>query len=214
MNKDQLKKYISEAIDAMSTFDLEALLPTQEAPDLYSMAKELIAMRGEMKKLSNSSLKLNHHVQSMVENATEQEKVQAEKLADLQASIPSPESKMLKTLLNQLIDQDDLQSRTAENLNTLPELKLFGIQQFKTQFAAWQKGYEMTNERWQTFMKSVGLKKTGAVGQVFDPIYHEAIAVARQADIDNNIIVETEVMGYIYQQQIIRIAKVVVNKVA
>ena len=58
MTKDELKRYLNEAVEALTTDDLEMLFPQNNQPDLYTLAQELIGLRGEIKKLAQSSLKL------------------------------------------------------------------------------------------------------------------------------------------------------------
>jgi molecular chaperone GrpE (heat shock protein) len=57
------------------------------------------------------------------------------------------------------------------------------------------------------------LYATGKVGDVFDPKFHEAIAIKANNNQPNNVILETELLGYVAGEKIIRQAKVVVNKI-
>lgn len=206
MDKEQIKAYLAEAVDAMNEQDLEYLFPDSSRPDLYTIAAELVSIKGEMKKLSATSLMLNNQVKNIVENLKPvEETAQNEAAGDRQ-------NEDMRQLLDQLIEQHDLMKRTEENFTELPAIEYFTLGKFKRSFAAWQKGYEITMEKWNQLIKRTGLLKTGYKGQPFDPAYHEAIAVTHHPDMGNNVIVDTEVEGYIYKQKLIRQAKVVVNK--
>lgn len=205
MNKEQIKRYLEEAIDAMDEEAIESIFSDRNEPDLYTIATELVSIKGEMKKLSNSTLTLNNNIKSIAENidndAATKKNVNDESL-----------NQEIMLLLNQIIDQDDLMSRTAENFRELPKLDFFSLSRFKRNFEVWQKGFEITMEKWDQLVKTTGLYKTGKKGQKFDPSFHEAIAVTTDAATLNNVIVEIEVEGYIYKQHPIRQAKVIVNK--
>lgn len=212
MNKDDLKKYIIEAIDAMDGQDIEKLFPRQQQPDLYTIASELIGLKGEVKKLAGVSLKLNNEVKNVIEAVeTHQQSNMEQEPDDIEAD--KLNETQFKILLNQLIDHDDLIKRTQENLDTIPAISHFNLGNFKIQYASWLEGYKITLAKWQQFMKNTGLVKTGVVGEKFNPQYHEAIGVKQLSNMTNNTILETEVTGYIFQQVLVRPAKVVVNKV-
>ncbi len=203
MTKQELKTYINEAIDALDTEDLEEIFPNNNQPSLYALAHELLGMRGEVRKLSKASLKLGNGVQLLTDSMAEKIEV---------GNVLKDAEERLYKLLNELIKQDETLSRTDEHLQTMPEVGLWNVNKFKGQFNSWKTGYNITIEQWKHFIKSLGLVKTGVEGELFDPTYHEAVAVKNLSHIENNVIVESEVIGYIYKQNLIRRAKVVVNK--
>ena len=204
MNKDELKRYLNEAVEALTPGDLEQLFPQNNQPDLYTLAQELIGLRGEIKKLAQSSLKINNSVQTFITKQND--------LAPVEEKKQSSEEELLKQLLNLLLDQDDHLKRTAAQLSNAPEIKFLKLKEAKHFYANWKQGYEISMSHWDNFIKSLGLYKTGMEGQQFDPQYHEAIAVKHIPEKENNLILETEILGYIYKQKLIRQAKVVVNK--
>lgn len=211
MNKEDLQQYLQQAIDALDDNDVERLFPKNGQPDLYSVVQEIVGMRGEMRKLAQSSLKLQQEVQVLLQNQKESAAQDAKKQAE--PVLNANEDAAFKALLSQLIEQDDLMHRTSDHFKELPVVGFFNINQFKQQFAAWQKGYSISQQRWNNLMKSSGLYATGKVGDVFDPQFHEAIAVKSNANQPNNVILETELLGYVSGEKIIRQAKVVVNKI-
>ncbi len=216
MTKEQLKIYITEAIDAMDHAELEQLFPQRNQPDLYTLAQEFTGLKGSIKKLAQSSLKVHHEVQNVIsENSGRWEKMAVffeKEQAEQERKTSKEIDEDLKTILFQLIDQDDIISNTHNNYKELLELRLLNINEYKKQLAAWQKGFDIMEERWSQFIKNSGLYKTGKVGQTFDPQFHEAVLVEHHPDKPNNIILETEVLGFLFRNRIVRQAKVVVNK--
>lgn len=200
MTKEQLKAYINEAIEALDQEDLAEMFPASQQPSMYALAHELIGLRGEVRKLSSASLKLGTGVQTLSDRV----------VVELSQSLDDKET--VRVLLDRIIEQDELIIRTAESYAELPELGYFNLNDFKAKLSAWKKGYNITQERWTKFIKSLGLVKTGLAGEAFDPLYHEAVAIKDMAGIADGIIVETEITGFIYKKQLVRRAKVVVNK--
>ncbi|MCP3931700.1 MAG: nucleotide exchange factor GrpE [Bacteroidetes bacterium] len=210
MTKDELKSYINEAVDALEQRELEWLFPPANQPDLFTVISEMIGLRGDVKKLAQATLKANNSLQTVVG-----ELKQAEEDAAIE-SANTPTKKLQKeqlAILNNLIDQDDIIQRTADHFGQIPDLTWRNINQFKQQFSGWKSGYLIASSQWEHFIKNTGLHKTGLPGEVFNPLYHEAIETRKDTSKQENIILETEVTGYLCRQELVRTAKVIVNKI-
>jgi hypothetical protein len=210
MTKQEFKDYILEAVEAMDGTELEYLFPATEQPDLFTIVSELVGMRGEVKKLAGTSLRINHDLQAFLEKQgiIAEEEDNAEALAAENRELQEE----LKMLLLQLLEQDDFIGKTSRHLEELPEPKVFSLSTYRTRLASWQKGFDITVAKWQAFVKSLGLYKTGLPGEPFNPQYHEAVEVKYDPAQPDNAVLETEVAGFLYKQQVMRLAKVVVNK--
>ena len=215
MNKEDFLKYITQAIEAMDGSDIEALFPDNRQPDLNTFAEELIGLRGEVKKVVQSTLRTNNDVQSMIEqqkNIALDTKETIESFQNDFMAHTSEEPDEYRELLLQIMEQDDMMQRTNEHFKTLSEPTFFNLSTYRQQMASWKKGYEMGTQKWSNLVKSTGLYATGKVGEAFNPFYHEAIATKSDTTKAENIILEIEVLGFIRKQKVIRRAKVVVNK--
>ena len=217
MNKEDFVKYINQAVEALNEDDINALFPDNAQPDLNTIVQELIGLRGEVRKLAQSSLKMNNDVQTVIEQQKNILLETKEHLTTVQQpiieKISSEDSDEYKELLQQIIEQDDIMTRTVEHFKTLPEVGFFTLNDYRQKFASWQKGYEISAQKWQKLVKSSGVYATGKVGETFNPLYHEAIAIKSETGKNNNAILETETLGYLRGQKIVRRAKVVVNKI-
>ncbi|MFP3909352.1 MAG: nucleotide exchange factor GrpE [Archaeoglobaceae archaeon] len=71
-------------------------------------------------------------------------------------------------------------------------------------------GVEMVLDQFKSILKEEGVSELEAVGQKFDPKYHEAIAF-KEAD-ENNIILEENQKGYCMGDTIIRPSIVIVGR--
>jgi molecular chaperone GrpE (heat shock protein) len=220
MTKLDFLKYIQQAVDGLEQDDLDALMPDTAQPDLYTIVQELVGLRGEVRKLAQAALKTNNDVQTML---VQQKNMLAEATANLASAPVTPVATPMQVqdyaevpeyqdLLKQIMEQDDWMQRTLSHLETLPELTFWSLNAYRQKMASWRKGYEMTHQKWQQFVKSSGIYATGKVGEVFDPAFHEAIAVKTVADKAHGVILETELVGYLRGEKVVRRAKVVVNK--
>lgn len=62
------------------------------------------------------------------------------------------------------------------------------------------------------FLEEEGIKEMETLGKEFDPFYHEAIEVGEDDSIDSGKIIEEYEKGYLYNDEVIRPAKVKVIK--
>lgn len=217
MTKEELKAYISEAVDALDPGDLELLFPPTNQPDLYSVVEELTGLKGAFNKLSGSTLKLNHEIHSLVERVGSQQEQQEQFMLALKEEENPIEKEVLdadlKELLISLLEMDEVIQLAASSYQELPAPTWLTLNKFKVKLAAWQKGFDITLNRWEKLLQSKSLYKTGLEGEVFNPELHEAVAVKHQNNLANNIILETEQVGFLYKGEVLKLAKVVVNKV-
>lgn len=216
MTKEELKKYISEAVNALDPVDLELLFPPNDQPDLYTIVEELTGLKGAFNKLSGSTLKLNHEIHNLVEQVDIQQEQQENFLLSLkeeETEEKPPLDAELKSVLLKLLEMDEMIQLAAISYKELPQPGWFNKNDFKASLTSWKKGFDITLDRWKKLLQSSSLYKTGLVGEIFDPEIHEAIAVKHKNNLPDNTILETEQAGFLYKGEVIKLAKVVVNKV-
>lgn len=217
MTKEAFIAYLTEAVEAMDEQNIEALFPQQNQPDLYTLLEAITGLRGEVKKIAQTSLRLQNEVQHLVEKQQIQAEKQEQK-KEVKTPVQSPASsnqkdtKDLKYILRELIKLEAVIQKTSDGLDGLPEVSVFSLGDYKTRFAAWESGYKLFEKQWKALIKSTGMYQTGLVGTQFDPTLHEAVATAYNAEKTENTILETEQIGWIYKQKSVQQAKVVVNK--
>lgn len=74
------------------------------------------------------------------------------------------------------------------------------------------KGVEMVEEKINSALSELGVKKISSIGEKYNPHFHNVIAVLKNEDKENDIILDEYQAGYIYNDKVIRYAKVIVNK--
>lgn len=74
-----------------------------------------------------------------------------------------------------------------------------------------KKGIQMVFRQMQSVLEGEGLQALEAIGQTFDPNFHEAVMQVEQADAASGIVVEELRKGYLLQDKVIRPAMVKVS---
>lgn len=201
MNKEELKQYLSVAIDALSEEELASFSLKFSEPDLLSIGNEISSLNGEVKKMNTVSLKLSNQIHTLFEQNTQK--------IDDNVNLDDK----IKQLLLKIIEQDELINRTKQHFDKLPEMKYFFNFKFKKYFYAWKEGFFIQNEKWTQFLRSIDLKKTGKVGELFNPNFHEAVETISDTNQKDNHITDSEEVGYLYKNILLKRAKVTVNKI-
>lgn len=73
-------------------------------------------------------------------------------------------------------------------------------------------GIDMIESKLRDTLQTLGVTKMDAIGQKYDPHYHNVIAVMQNEKQDNDIILDEYQAGYMYNGKVLRYAKVIVNK--
>ena len=200
MNKEELKQYLSVAIDALSEEELASFSLKFNEPDLLSIGNQVSSLTGEVKKMNTVSLKLSNEINTLFEK----NKQETEENVTLDENT--------KQLLLKLIEQDELINRTKYHFEEIPEMNNFFNFDFKKHFYAWREGFSIQNEKWTQFIRSADLKRTGIVGEIFNPNFHEAIETMNDVNKKEGQITENDEIGYLYKGILLKRAKVTVNK--
>ena len=70
----------------------------------------------------------------------------------------------------------------------------------------------MIEENILNALNNIGVEKIDSIGKKFDPHLHNVIAVMKDENQENDIILDEFQAGYKFNDKIIRYAKVIVNK--
>ena len=211
MNKEEFKNYLNSAIESLTEEELQQFSVKFKEPDLETVARELLALKGEVKKMNTVSLKLFNEINIVVENS-KKEKIELESSYNEEEGNAEDINKELRSVLERIIEQDELIRRTNYYFAQLPALQSLFTFKFSKQYAAWKEGYSIQNEKWEQFILNIGIIRTGIEGDMFNPEYHEAIEKTTNYYYKNGQITDTTNTGYLYKNILIKRAKVTVNK--
>jgi molecular chaperone GrpE len=75
---------------------------------------------------------------------------------------------------------------------------------------AFRTGVELIHRDFLAALERLGVRPFAAVGQPFDPARHEAVGRVERADVEDQTVVAEALRGYLFQERVLRPARVVV----
>lgn len=111
----------------------------------------------------------------------------------------------LSNLALQILPVFDNLNRAVNSVSELPDEKTKEFQQFFN-------GIALVNKQLTEVLVEMGIKPINAVGEVFDPHFHEAVATEETEKFPLNTVVDELLRGYMLGEKVIRPAMVKVSK--
>ncbi len=172
--------------EEMAGAEQEASGASLETGTDVDVAAELEKARGQVKDLEDKFLRL----------AAEMDNFKKRMQREREASLKYAEENLLRELLPSL---DNLERAIEQGRNSEAGSALLA-------------GVEMTGKGLLATLEKFGLQHIGAVGQPFDPNFHEALAMEATDTMAENHILQEYMKGYMFKDRLLRAAKVVVSK--
>ncbi|MHA2203715.1 MAG: nucleotide exchange factor GrpE [Candidatus Hodarchaeales archaeon] len=73
-------------------------------------------------------------------------------------------------------------------------------------------GFQAVHKQFKTILKNEGIKRISAIGEKFDPNFHEVVFVKPDSETEDDIILEEVQIGYLLNSIVLRPTKVVIAK--
>ena len=142
-----------------------------------------------------------------------------QKLENLQAEYDALNDKYMRILA----EYDNFRKRTQKDIDArvsytktdmlskiLPVIDNFERAAFNAEadFDGYKKGIEMTVNQFLEILGSMGVESFGAVGETFDPNFHNGVMHIEDDSFDENVIVDVFMKGYKIGDKVIRPATV------
>lgn len=163
---------------------------------IEEMAKELEQLQEKCKALEEEKQKLFEQLQRLGADYANYQKRTARQIAD---AVAQEKRKVLRAWLSSLDNLEHaLASITSElGPEALPKLL---------------EGMQLVYDHMLTTLKGQGVQKMDPLGKPFTPELHEALMKRAQEDQEDNVVLEVHQSGYMLGDDVLRPAKVVVNK--
>lgn len=153
------------------------------------------------------------------ENAQTPVDESAQKLENLQAEYDSLNDKYMRILAEydnfRKRSQKDIEARVSYTKTDMLSKILPVIDNFEraafnadADFDGYKKGIEMTVNQFIEILSSMGVESFGAVGESFDPNFHNGVMHIEDDSFDENVIVDVFMKGYKIGDKVIRPATV------
>jgi len=155
--------------------------------------EELETLLAELDDLRNQKDELYSKLQRVSADYANFQKRAPKQIAD---TISYEKEKIIKTLLPAL---DNLE-HTLQNANSSENVEVL------------VKGVQIIYDHILDILKSHGVEQTKALGEKFDPTFHEAMMQKAEPEREDEIVLEEYQKGYKLNGRVIRPTKVIVNK--
>ena len=184
-------------------------------PDLHTLLSELTSLKTEVKTESRHYKSTLDTLSSALTTVQEDSKTLS---TQLEASTKQLEQQQLETtrtmLLNMIDIYDRLTTGNAVLQNYRPMTSLFKKSREKdVRFIKhFKQGQEMTIKRFDQLFQQYQVRKIDCIGKMFDPMTMNAVETGQDAKLKHGIVLEELHKGFYFQDQVLRLAEVKVNK--
>jgi molecular chaperone GrpE len=214
MSEQQKNQLLAEFQSYLAQVDIAEMV-NNEPPDLNTLLKEMAALSAEVKTQSR-------HYKTTVDTLSESlttlqadNKALIAELAKYETLLQQQRIDGLRTLLLDMIDiYDRLTAGSTVLQKYHPVASLFG--QSKKQdvefIASFKEGQSMTLNRFEQLLQRYQVHPTECVGKLLNPHTMTAVEVTHDAKLENGIVIEELRKGFLYEDQVLRLAEVKVNK--
>ncbi|OQK18090.1 molecular chaperone GrpE [Methyloprofundus sedimenti] len=189
---------------------------SQEQPDLHTLLGELTGLKTEVKAESRQFKNTLDTLSSALETVQNDNKVLSAELAASTDRLVRQQAEMMRSML---LDMVDLYDRLSTGLDVLqnyrPVNALFKHSRQKDVrfIERFKQGQEMTLKRFEQLLQGYQVRTVNCKGQTLDPLTMKAIATEENSKFANGIVLEELRKGFLYQDQVLRLAEVKVNKI-
>ncbi len=160
-----------------------------------------------------SALSELDNLRNQVENLTKESAMYKDKWLRAEAEMDNYKKRVHKEKLDQL--KYGYETLIRELLPVIDNLeRAIEYSKKHLQKDSLYEGVELTLKLLKKVVEGFGVNTISTVGQLFDPNFHEGIGVEEGQDYADNVIVKEVEKGYLYNDRLIRPAKVIVGKKA
>ena len=190
-------------------------LAHHEQPDLNTLLGELAGLKTEVKAESRQFKNTLDSLTSALETVQDDNKALSTELAAYSERQAQQQAEMMRSMLLEMVDIYDRLSTGVDVLqNYRPVNALFKHSRQKDVrfIERFKEGQLMTIRRFEQLLQSHQVRTIECVGKLLDPMTMSAVETGEDTKLNNGIVLEELRKGFLYQDQVLRLAEVKVNK--
>jgi len=205
--KREIENDFSHWINGLTAVPQTDLL--DDAPDIYSFYEELSLLSNEMRKgnrkSSESFSRFDINITEFVKLVTEL-RGEVKQLASNQTVVGASD---YRKLLVTLVEIAERLNRMERAVDTPPDVGFFsGTSKWKQTFGNIKKGFTIIVSHVESLLAKEGVERIKTTGNIFDPTKMVAVAAEKRNDITPNTVIEEISPGYIYDENVLKLAEV------
>jgi len=205
---EDFQKYLAES-------QADALV-TQEQPDLHSLLSEMTRLKTEVKVEARQFKNTLDSLNSALNIVEGDNKVLVAELAAYGERLEQQQETLMRTMLLQMVDMYDRLHTGSEILqNYRPVKQLFKKSRPKDVhfIERFKEGQMMTLKRFEQLLLEYQVRAIDCVGKRLDPVTMSALETEQDLRQENGIVLQELRKGFLFKDQVLRLAEVKVNKV-
>jgi molecular chaperone GrpE len=190
-------------------------LANTEQPDLNTLLSEMVSLKTEVKTESRQFKNTLDTLSEVLDNVQEDNKNLSAELSANTERLEQQKDAIVKKMLLEVVDIYERLSISLDILqNYRPVKSLFKnsrtkdinfIKQFK-------EGQAMSLRRFEQLLQQYKVRSIDCVGKLLDPVSMSAVETGNNPKLENGIVLEELRKGFLFKEQILRLAEVKVNK--
>ena len=186
-----------------------------EQPDLSTLLGEMAGLKSEVKAESRHFKTTLDTLSNALTALQTDNKALADELGTHGERLQSVRSETLRTVLLEIADiYDRLTVGFGILQNYHPVSSLFGhsAKQDVRFIESFKEGQSMTLKRFEQLLQRHQVYAIDCVGKLLDPRTMSAVEISQDPSIDNGIVIEELRKGFLFENNVLRLAEVKVNK--
>jgi len=214
MSDTQKNRLLEEFQTYLEQTDLAHTL-SAEQPDLSTLLGEMAGLKSEVKAESRHFKTTLDTLNDALTILQTDNKALADELAAHSERLQQMRIETLRTVLLDIVDiYDRLTVGFGVLQNYHPVSSLFGhsAKQDVRFIESFKEGQSMTIKRFEQLLQRHHVYAIDCVGKLLDPRTMTAVEISQDPKLDNGIVIEELRKGFLFEENVLRLAEVKVNK--
>ncbi len=215
MSDQQKKRLLEEFETYLAQTDLTENLGT-EPPDLSTLLSEMAGLKSEVKAEARHFKATLDTLSVALDTLQADNKTLADQLAAHGDHVESVRSETLRAVLLDMVDIYDRLSvgfGILQNYNPVSSLFSHSKKQDIRFIDAFKEGQSMTLNRFEQLLQRYHVNAIDCLGKPLDPRTMSAVEISHNPKLDNGIVIEELRKGFLFEENVLRLAEVKVNKI-
>lgn len=214
MSEAQKKRLLEEFQSYLDQTDLDQAHGDTQ-PDLATLLGEMAGLKAEVKAESRHFKSTLDTLGAALAAIQSDNKALIDELATHQIQLQQQRSEVLRSVLLELVDVYDRLTvgfGMLQNYHPVAALFSHSKKQDVDFIESFKQGQTMTLRRFEQLLQRYHVIPIGCVGKMLDPRTMTAVEIARDTKLDNGVVIEELRKGFLFDDQVLRLAEVKVNK--
>ena len=186
-----------------------------EQPDLYALLGEMTGLKTEVKTQARHFKTTLDTLGNALTTLQTDNKALADELADQNLRLQQVRSETLRMVLLDIVDIYDRLSvgfGVLQNYHPVSSLFSHSKKEDVRFISSFKEGQAMTFNRFEQLLQRHHVYAINCVGKLLDPRTMSAVEIGLDPKLDNGIVIEELRKGFLFEDQVLRLAEVKVNK--